>query len=300
MVFVDGGVSLNCRVFYCRYRRATGKGNYAQLNIYKGAPRVTGLRSLLVFRLGNVDYCNGILVRGNRRVSGSVIHFIRGYLFAALAGMGFSTSIRISLLHRSRRVGRGLHRIINRVGGRALRTACGLPRAGSRVLGSTPLTKVVCRGSLSPSVHSLERAVICNLGNVDTCNRRTHRLNCFDSRISSFCVATLRTAASSSLAIRRLVEVAVEANRGTLRIVGGLSRTGARACNGPSPRGISIRVGGNPFVVISNRSLGSLRVLLRRSGNGNVGICARNRVLPYRNCSNLGGCPRLVNGFNNT
>lgn len=100
--------------------------------------------------------------------------------------------------------------------------------------------------------------------------------------------------------VSRLLRAILGMNRVGLGYVTLLSGTGARACKAPRPASIALAIRGKPFVMMAKRSLGSLRLLLRRAGKGKVGVCARNRVLPTRTCPLLGGFPRLGKGFKAT
>lgn len=96
-------------VFYCRYRRATGNANYALENIYKGASRITGLRSLLLFMMENVTICGrGLHRRGHP--SSRTSHFVFSTLFVAVAGTGFSGGTVVHGVGRKLGLGDGLTR----------------------------------------------------------------------------------------------------------------------------------------------------------------------------------------------
>lgn len=78
-------------VFYCRYRRATGKANYVLGNMYKGRDRATRTVSLLLFMIENVSIITSALHGTSSPISRRIGVFIASTLFYAVAGTGFSS-----------------------------------------------------------------------------------------------------------------------------------------------------------------------------------------------------------------
>lgn len=150
------------------------------------------------------------------------------------------------------------------------------------------------------SLHSLGRLVVCNLGKVTTCLRRTVELKRGSRDVRHFVRGAVTRVAAGSLSTSRLATLTLGANRVNIQAVTLLSGTGASECNGPRVARMGVKANAHPNVLVDKRSLRSLRRLLRRAGSDNISMCARNRVLPTRCCPTFGGCARFTKGCKGT